>query len=221
MRTDTEVARPQQAARYADRVVNVDLYSISILFKPHPMTALLVLLAFVVLVALYAVGIYNKLVKLKNLVAEAWSGIDVQLKKRYDLIPNLVETVKGYATHEKETFESVTRARAAAQQATTVEGQQAAEKALGGALVNLMAVAERYPELKANTNFLELQNMLSTVEGDLEKARRYYNGNVREQNTLIESFPSNVIANAFGFAKSVFFELDNPAEKVAPSVKFN
>ncbi len=185
------------------------------------MTALLVLLAFVVLVALYAVGIYNKLVKLKNLVAEAWSGIDVQLKKRYDLIPNLVETVKGYATHEKETFESVTRARAAAQQATTVEGQQAAEKALGGALVNLMAVAERYPELKANTNFLELQNMLSVVEGDLEKARRYYNGNVREQNTLIESFPSNVIANAFGFVKSVFFELDNPAEKVAPSVKFN
>ena len=221
MRTDTELARPKQAARYADRVVDVDLYSIPILFKPHPMTALLVLLAFVVLVALYAVGIYNKLVKLKNLVAEAWSGIDVQLKKRYDLIPNLVETVKGYATHEKETFESVTRARAAAQQATTVEGQQAAEKALGGALVNLMAVAERYPELKANTNFLELQNMLSTVEGDLEKARRYYNGNVREQNTLIESFPSNVIANAFGFAKSVFFELDNPAEKVAPSVKFN
>ena len=221
MRTDTELARPKQAARYADRVVDVDLYSISILFKPHPMTALLVLLAFVVLVALYAVGIYNKLVKLKNLVAEAWSGIDVQLKKRYDLIPNLVETVKGYATHEKETFESVTRARAAAQQATTVEGQQAAEKALGGALVNLMAVAERYPELKANTNFLELQNMLSVVEGDLEKARRYYNGNVRELNTLIESFPSNVIANMFSFVKSAFFELDNPAEKVAPSVKFN
>jgi len=186
-----------------------------------PMLPLLVLLALVALIALYAVAIYNKLVKLKNLVAEAWSGIDVQLKKRYDLIPNLVETVKGYATHEKETFESVTRARAAAQQATTVEGHQAAEKNLNGALVNLMAVAERYPELKANTNFLELQNMLSAVEGDLEKARRYYNGNVREQNTLIESFPSNVIANAFGFAKSVFFELDNPAEKVAPSVKFN
>ena len=184
------------------------------------MIAVAVVVALVVLLAFYAIGIYNKLVKLKNLVAEAWSGIDVQLKKRYDLIPNLVETVKGYAAHEKETLENVTRARTAAQQATTVEGQQAAEKNLNGALMNLIAVAERYPDLKANANFLELQNMLGVVEGDLEKARRYYNGNVREQNTLIESFPSNVIANAFGFVKSVFFELDNPAEKNAPSVKF-
>ncbi|HRH70207.1 MAG: LemA family protein [Flavobacteriales bacterium] len=184
------------------------------------MIPIFVVLGLVVILALYAIGIYNKLVKLKNLVAEAWSGIDVQLKKRYDLIPNLVETVKGYAAHEKETFESVTRARTAAQQATTVEAQQAAEKNLSGALMNLVAVAERYPELKANTNFLELQNMLSVVEGDLEKARRYYNGNVREQNTLIESFPSNLIANAFGFVKSVFFELDNPAHKENPSVKF-
>ncbi len=179
-----------------------------------------VVVALIVLVALYAIGIYNKLVKLKNLVAEAWSGIDVQLKKRYDLIPNLVETVKGYAAHEKETLENVTRARAAAQQATTVEGHQTAEKNLSGALMNLIAVAERYPDLKANTNFLELQNMLGVVEGDLEKARRYYNGTVREQNTLIESFPSNLIASAFGFIKSVFFELENPAEKNAPSVKF-
>ncbi len=184
------------------------------------MLPLLVLLALVALIALYAVAIYNKLVKLKNLVAEAWSGIDVQLKKRYDLIPNLVETVKGYAAHEKETFENVTKARAAAQQATTVEGQQAAENKLNGALMNLMAVAERYPDLKASTNFLELQNMLSVVEGDIEKSRRYYNGNVREQNTLIESFPSNLIANAFGFAKSAFFELDNPAHKENPTVKF-
>ena len=184
------------------------------------MIVLLVILGLVVLVAFYAIGIYNRLVKLKNLVAEAWSGIDVQLKKRYDLIPNLVETVKGYATHEKETFENVTRARSAAQQATTVEGQQAAENALKGSLVNLMAVAERYPDLKANTNFLDLQNKLSEVEGDIEKARRYYNGNVREQNTLIESFPSNLVANSFGFAKSVFFELENQAEKQAPSVKF-
>lgn len=184
------------------------------------MIAVGVVVALIVLVAFYAIGIYNKLVKLKNLVAEAWSGIDVQLKKRYDLIPNLVETVKGYAAHEKETFENVTRARAAAQQATTVEGHQAAEKNLNGALMNLIAVAERYPDLKANTNFLELQNMLSVVEGDIEKARRYYNGNVREQNTLIESFPSNLIANAFGFVKSVLFELENPAERNAPSVKF-
>lgn len=180
----------------------------------------LILIALIILLAFYAIAVYNKLVKLKNLVAEAWSGIDVQLKKRYDLIPNLVETVKGYAAHEKETFENVTRARAAAQQATTVEGQQSAEKNLSGALMNLIAVAERYPELKANTNFLELQNMLAVVEGDIEKSRRYYNGNVREQNTLIESFPSNVVANMFGFAKSSFFELDNPAHKENPTVKF-
>ncbi len=185
------------------------------------MIILAILLLLFVFVALYAVGIYNKLVKLKNLVAEAWSGIDVQLKKRYDLIPNLVETVKGYAAHEKETFENVTKARAAAQQATTVEGQQVAENKLNGALMNLMAVAERYPDLKANTNFLALQNTLGEVEGDIEKARRYYNGNVREQNTLIESFPSNVVANSFNFAKSTFFELENPAEKNAPQVKFS
>ena len=180
-----------------------------------------VLLGLLVLLAFYAIAIYNKLVKLKNLVAEAWSGIDVQLKKRYDLIPNLVETVKGYAAHEKETLENVTRARTAAQQATTVEGQQVAEKNLNTALMNLIAVAERYPDLKANTNFLELQATLQTVEGDIEKARRYYNGNVREQNTLIESFPSNIVANLFGFVKSVFFELDNPAEKQNPQVKFS
>ncbi len=184
------------------------------------MIALAVVLVLILLVAFYAIGIYNKLVKLKNLVAEAWSGIDVQLKKRYDLIPNLVETVKGYAAHEKETLENVTRARTAAQQASTVEGQQAAENQLNRALVNLIAVAERYPELKANTNFLELQNTLGVVEGDIEKARRYYNGNVREQNTLIESFPSNIIANMFGFVKSAFFELENPAQRETPSVKF-
>lgn len=185
------------------------------------MITLLIALGLLVLLAFYAIAIYNKLVKLKNLVGEAWSGIDVQLKKRYDLIPNLVETVKGYAAHEKETFENVTRARAAAQQATTVEGQQAAEKQLSGALMNLLAVAEQYPDLKANANFLELQATLRDVEGDIEKSRRYYNGNVREQNTLIESFPSNIIANMFSFAKSVFFELDNPAEKQVPTVKLS
>ena len=184
------------------------------------MIAIGIVVALVVLIALYAIGIYNRLVKGKNLVAEGWSGIDVQLKKRYDLIPNLVETVKGYAAHEKETFESVTRARTAAQQATTVEGHQAAEKQLSGALMNLIAVAERYPELKANTNFLELQSTLNQVEGDIEKSRRYYNGTVREQNTLIESFPSNLIANSYGFSKAVLFELENPAERTAPTVKF-
>ncbi len=180
----------------------------------------LILLGSVVLLALYAVAIYNKLVKGKNLVAEGWSGIDVQLKKRHDLIPTVVETVKGYAAHEKETFESVTRARAAAQQATTLECQRAAAKQVSGAMRKLIAVAEQYPELKANTNFLDLQTQLGQIEGDLEKARRYYNGTVREQNTLIESFPSNLVANGFGFKQAAFFELDSPAEKAVPNVKF-
>ena len=200
--------------------MDADRYIRSQLPTTIRMISLLIALGLLVLLAFYAIAIYNKLVKLKNLVAEAWSGIDVQLKKRYDLIPNLVETVKGYAAHEKETLENVTKARTAAQQATTVEGQQVAEKNLSGALMNLIAVAERYPDLKANTNFLELQATLQTVEGDIEKARRYYNGNVREQNTLIESFPSNIVANLFGFVKSVFFELDNPVEKQNPQVKF-
>jgi len=201
--------------------MDADRYIRSQLPTTIRMIPLLIALGLLVLLAFYAIAIYNKLVKLKNLVAEAWSGIDVQLKKRYDLIPNLVETVKGYAAHEKETLENVTKARTAAQQATTVEDQQVAEKNLNTALMNLIAVAERYPDLKANTNFLELQNMLAVVEGDIEKARRYYNGNVREQNTLIESFPSNIVANLFGFVKSVFFELDNPAEKQNPQVKFS
>ena len=199
----------------------MELHSTAVPPKTHQMIVVAVIVALIVLVAFYAISVYNQLVKGKNLVAEAWSGIDVQLKKRYDLIPNLVETVKGYAAHEKETFENVTRARAAAQQATTVEGQQAAENALKGSLVNLMAVAERYPDLKANANFLELQNTLSVVEGDIEKSRRYYNGNVREQNTRIESFPSNVIANSYGFAKAAFFELEDQSQKQAPSVKFS
>jgi len=201
--------------------MDADRYIRSQLPTTIRMIPMLIALGLLVLLAFYAIAIYNKLVKLKNLVAEAWSGIDVQLKKRYDLIPNLVETVKGYAAHEKETLENVTKARTAAQQATTVEGQQVAEKNLNTALMNLIAVAERYPDLKANTNFLELQATLQTVEGDIEKARRYYNGNVREQNTLIESFPSNIVANLFGFVKSVFFELDNPAEKQNPQVKFS
>ena len=140
------------------------------------MIVLYVLIFIVVVSIFYGVGIYNRLVKLSTLVAEAWSGIDVQLKKRYDLIPNLIETVKGYASHEKETFENVTKARNQAQNATTVEGQQVTENQLNKALINLYAVAEEYPELKANENFLSLQNELSDVESDIEKSRRYYNG---------------------------------------------
>jgi LemA protein len=181
---------------------------------------LLIIGVIVLLVIFYTIGIYNKLVKFRTLVDEAWSGIDVQLKKRYSLIPNLVETVKGYAKHEQETFEKVVKARNQAQSAATVEDQQVAENQLNKALVNLFALSEQYPELKANQNFLKLQEELSVIEQDIEKSRRYYNGTVREKNILIDSFPSNVVANGFGFVKSKFFELDSEAERTLPQVKF-
>lgn len=184
------------------------------------MTAILILLAAIAIFFFYGISIYNRLVKLKTMVQEAWSSIDVMLKKRHDLIPNLVETVKGYATHERETFDSVTRARAAAMGANTIQEKEAAEKNLNQAMMNLNAVAEQYPDLKANTNFLQLQSELSALEGDIEKARRYYNGTVRENNILVDTFPSNFIANMFKFTKSAFFELDNIAERVVPSIKF-
>ena len=174
----------------------------------------------VVVSILYGVGIYNRLVKLSTLVAEAWSGIDVQLKKRYYLIPNLIETVKGYASHEKETFENVTKARNQAQNATTVEGQQVTENQLNKALINLYAVAEEYPELKANENFLSLQNELSDVESDIEKSRRYYNGTTRDYNIVIDSFPSIIIAGITNFKKAEYFEIDIEAERQNPQVKF-
>ncbi len=181
---------------------------------------LLILIALVVLVLLYGVSTYNKLVKLRTMVEEAWSGINVQLKKRHDLIPNLVETVKGYATHERETFDRVTKARANAMQATDVKSQEAAENNLNNALIRLLAVAEQYPELKANQNFLQLQDQLSVIESDIEKSRRYYNGTVREKNILIDTFPSNIVANMFSFSKSLFFELENETEKEVPQVTF-
>lgn len=173
-----------------------------------------------VITLLYGVSIYNRLVKLRNLVQEAWSSIDVMLKKRHDLIPNLVETVKGYATHERETLENVTKARNLAVGADSVEAKEAAEKNLNQAMVNLFAVAEQYPDLKANANFQQLQAELSSIENDIEKSRRYYNGTVRENNTLVESFPSNIIANMYKFEKSKFFELENIADREVPNVKF-
>ena len=179
-----------------------------------------VLIGVVVLVVFYGIGIYNRLVKLKTFVGEAWSGIDVQLKKRYNLIPNLVETVKGYASHEKETFENVTNARSQAQNASSVGDQQAAENQLSRALVNLYAVAEQYPDLKANENFLKLQDELSEIESDIEKARRYYNGTTRDYNILIDSFPSNIIAGMTNFTKAEFFEIDTDIERQNPEVKF-
>lgn len=183
-------------------------------------TLLLVLLILVIIVIMYGVSIYNKLIKLRTMVQEAWSGINVQLKKRHDLIPNLVETVKGYASHERETFENVTQARAGAMQAQDIKSQEAAENNLNAALIRLLAVAEQYPELKANQNFLQLQNQLSLIESDIEKSRRYYNGTVRENNILVDTFPSNVIAGMFKFTKSLFFELENEAEKAVPQVQF-
>ena len=184
------------------------------------MIALIVVIALVAIVLLYGVSVYNKLVKFRNLVQEAWSSIDVMLKKRYDLIPNLVETVKGYATHERETLDSVTQARTMAKNAGSVQEKEAAEKNLNQAMMNLFAVAEQYPDLKANTNFQQLQNELSSLESDIEKSRRYYNGTARENNTLVESFPSNIIANMYKFEKVPFFELQNTAEREVPSVKF-
>ena len=180
----------------------------------------LIILAAIAIFFFYGISIYNRLVKLKTMVEEAWSSIDVMLKKRHDLIPNLVETVKGYATHERETFDSVTRARAAAMGANTIQEKEAAEKNLNQAMMNLNAVAEQSPDLKANTNFLQLQGELSALEGDIEKSRRYYNGTVRENNILVDTFPSNILANMFKFTKSTFFELDNVAERIVPSIKF-
>jgi len=180
----------------------------------------LIILGILAITVFYGVSIYNRLVKLRNLVQEAWSSIDVMLKKRHDLIPNLVETVKGYAIHERETLDSVIRARTQAVGADTVESKEAAEKNLNQAMMNLFAVAEQYPDLKANTNFQQLQAELSSIENDIEKSRRYYNGTVRENNTLVESFPSNFVANMYKFEKAKFFELENIAEREVPTVKF-
>jgi LemA protein len=184
------------------------------------MFILLIFIGLAVIFLLYGVSVYNQLVRLKNLVKEAWSSIDVMLKKRHDLIPNIVETVKGYASHEKETLQSVIDARNQATGRGSVKDVEAAEGQLNSALTRLFALAENYPDLKANTNFLQLQDQLAAIEGDVEKSRRYYNGSVRNYNTLIESFPSNILAGMFNFEKETFFELDNPQERNVPQVKF-
>jgi len=162
---------------------------------------------------------YNRLVTLRNRAKEAWADIDVQLKRRYDLIPNLVETVKGYASHEKEIFEKVAEARAKAMGATGMKEKAEAENQLSQTLKSLFAVVEAYPELKANQNFLQLQKELVDTEDKIQYARRFYNANVRDLNTLIESFPANLIAKNFGFEKMELFEIAE-AEREAPKVKF-
>ncbi|MBK8622231.1 MAG: LemA family protein [Saprospiraceae bacterium] len=184
---------------------------------------MLIVIALVVLVGLFFMGSYNKLVSLKNKVMESWSGIDVQLKRRYDLIPNIVNTVKGYAAHESGTLEKVIQARNQAMSAGNsgnIGDRIQAENALSGTLRSLFALSESYPDLKANTNFLSLQNTLSEIEESLANARRYYNALVRDNNTYVESFPSNLIANAFQFGKFEFFELESDAERATPEVKF-
>lgn len=179
-------------------------------------------LGVIVLIALYIVFIYNGLVRSRQMAEEAWSGIDVQLKRRADLIPNLIETVKGYAAHEKTTLEEVVELRNNAQAipAGDVAGRAQAEGLLGQALGRVMALAEAYPDLKANQNFSELQASLETMESEIQMARRYYNGAARDLNVKVESFPSNLVAGQFGFAKREYFEIANEADRAVPSVKF-
>lgn len=185
------------------------------------MTITYILLGVLAIIVLWIIGAYNSFVTLVNRTKEAWADIDVQLKRRYDLIPNLMETVKGYAAHESSVFENVTKARAQAMQAGTPAEHSASENMLSGALKSLFAVSEAYPDLKANQNFLSLQAELSDTENKIQAARRFYNGNVRDLNTKIEVFPNNVIANMFHFEKQEFFELEEDSVAKEPvAVKF-
>jgi LemA protein len=189
-----------------------------------------ILIAVVALVVFYFIYLYNNFVKLTQRVKEAWADIDVQLKRRYDLIPNLIETVKGYAAHERETLESVTAARTTATQthidagAITPEQMAAmsgAEAQLSGALGKLVAIAENYPDLKANTNFAQLQSELADTENKIQAARRFYNGNVRDLNIALEAFPSNIVGKMFNFVGQAFFELpENSVEREVVKVSF-
>jgi LemA protein len=179
-----------------------------------------IIIAAVILLVLWLVAIYNRLVSLKNRAAEGWSDIDVQLKRRYDLIPNLVETVKGYAKHEDSVFTKVTEARTHAMGAQNPGDKAAAENMLSGALKSLFAVAEAYPDLKASANFAKLQDELSDTENKIQAARRFYNGMVRDLNTALETFPSNIIGSSFGFKPREFFGLDTPAEREPVKVSF-
>jgi LemA protein len=170
-----------------------------------------VLVAILALVGVYLVVSYNRLVSYRNRVDNGWSQIDVQLRRRYDLIPNLVETVQGYAAHEREVFEDVARARSRAMEASSVEGQAQAENAVTAGLRQLLAVAESYPELKASQNFLALQEELTGTESKIAYARQFYNDQVMRLNTLVQAFPSNIVAGMFGFRPRPFFDIDEPA----------
>lgn len=184
------------------------------------MEVLYVILAIGAVLVVFGIGIYNSLIVLRNKVDEGWSDIDTQLKRRYDLIPNMVETVKGYAKHEKSTFEAVTNARSAAMQAGTPDEKAKAENMLSSTLKSLFAVAENYPELKANTNFMELQKTLKEIEEHIQMSRRYYNGTVRDFNTKLQVFPNNIFAGFLGFKKRDFFEIDE-GERANVKVSFS
>lgn len=175
-----------------------------------------IILAVLAIAVVWFIFSYNRFVRLITRAKEAWSDIEVQMKRRYDLIPNLVNTVKGYATHEREAFENVTKARAEALSAQGPAESAKAENALTGALRTVFAVAEAYPDLKANQNFLELQRELSDTENKIQASRRFYNGNVRDLNIATDSFPSNIVAKMFGFSKMEFFDLDDQAEAREP-----
>jgi LemA protein len=181
---------------------------------------LLIILALILIAVIYTIATFNNLIRLQNRADEGFSDIDVQLKRRHDLIPNLVETVKGYATHEREVLENVTAARNTAVAATGPGAQAQAENQLTGALRQLFAVAENYPDLKASQNFLELQNELTDTEDKIQAARRFYNMTVRDLNIKVETFPSRVIASMRNIGKRDFFELDEPADRDVPAVSF-
>src|SRR3989339_605553 len=182
--------------------------------------ALIVILVAVALIVIWLIGVYNSLIRLKNRVKEAWSDIDVQLKRRYDLIPNLMETVKGYMKHEEGVLTKVTQARASAMQAQGVEEKGKAENMLSDTLKSLFAVAENYPDLKASQNFLQLQDEISDTENKIQAARRFYNGQVRDFNTKIEVFPNNLIAGMLNFKAWDFFAIGDEKEKANVQVKF-
>jgi LemA protein len=182
---------------------------------------LVIVLAVIAVIALFVVGVYNALVRLRNQVDNSWSQIDVQLKRRHDLIPNLVETAKGYMKHERGTFEAITEARSKAMGATNVADAAKAEGALGEALSKFMLVVENYPDLKANQNFLALQEELSSTENRISFARQSYNDQVLGFNNKIQMFPSNIVAGMFSFTKRDFFEIEDAAQREVPKVSFN
>ncbi len=185
------------------------------------MTIVLILVALVVLVGVIYILMRNSIIASRNRVEEAWSGIDVQLKRRHDLVPNLVESVQGYATHERATFENVTKARSQAVAAEGVQETAQAESALSAALGQLRVVAEQYPDLRATENFQQLQNQLSQLEDEIQASRRIYNSNVQSYNTKIQQFPMSIVANQGGFTARDFFEISEPSDREVPEVSFS